>query len=216
MDTRKPNYETERLLRSARSKVEQMVERGETDPALRVLKENPDLATDSEAAIELIYAEFLALEEAGRFSDANSWLDKFPEHRVRLERLLKLHDFLSADKVESLGGLASSTGANERSPEQDVALQPFAKYELLDEIGRGGMGIVYRARQQGLGRVVALKVLRSIESHPKVRQRFQQEAETVASLQHPNIVQVIEISPGKRKRISFDGILKWWFVGSEA
>lgn len=194
MDTRKPNYETERLLRSARSKVEQMVERGETDPALRVLKENPDLATDSEAAIELIYAEFLALEEAGRFSDANSWLDKFPEHRVRLERLLKLHDFLSADKVESLGGLASSTGANERSPEQDVALQPFAKYELLDEIGRGGMGIVYRARQQGLGRVVALKVLRSIESHPKVRQRFQQEAETVASLQHPNIVQVIEIS----------------------
>lgn len=194
MDTRKPNNETERLLRSARSKIEQMVERGETDPALMVLRENPELATDTEAAIELIYAEFLALEEAGRFSDANSWLDKFPEHRVRLERLLKLHDFLSADKVGSLGGLASSPSANDRSPEQDVALQPFAKYELLGEIGRGGMGIVYRARQQGLGRVVALKVLRSIESHPKVRQRFQQEAETVASLQHPNIVQVIEIS----------------------
>lgn len=194
MDTRKPNNETERLLRSARSKIEQMVELGETDPALMVLRENPELATDTEAAIELIYAEFLALEEAGRFSDANSWLDKFPEHRVRLERLLKLHDFLSADKVGSLGGLASSPSANDRSPEQDVALQPFAKYELLGEIGRGGMGIVYRARQQGLGRVVALKVLRSIESHPKVRQRFQQEAETVASLQHPNIVQVIEIS----------------------
>ena len=194
MDTRKTANDTERLLRIARSKVEQLVEKGESDAANLVLAENPELANDPEAALELIYAEFLALDEIGRLPESNSWLEKFPAHRPRLERLLKLHDFLSTDKTASLGALSTTEFVGERSPEQDVALQPFNKYELLNELGRGGMGIVYRARQEGLGRIVALKVLRSIENHPKVRQRFQQEAETVASLQHPNIVQVIEIS----------------------
>jgi serine/threonine protein kinase len=194
MDTRKTANDTERLLRIARSKVEQLVEKGEADAANLVLAENPELANDPEAAIELIYAEFLALDEIGRLPESNSWLEKFPAHRPRLERLLKLHDFLSTDQTTSLSALSTTDPLGERSPDQDVALQPFNKYELLNELGRGGMGIVYRARQEGLGRIVAFKVLRSIENHPKVRQRFQQEAETVASLQHPNIVQVIEIS----------------------
>jgi tetratricopeptide (TPR) repeat protein len=194
MDTRQPANDTERLLRTARSKVEQFVGQGEVDAAHLVLREYPELANDSESAIELIYAEFLALEERGQLPQSDLWLDKFPAHRNRLERLLKLHDFLSAEKSGSLGSVSRDGAVGDRSPEQDVASQPFAKYELIHEVGRGGMGIVYRARQHGLGRIVALKVLRSIENHPKVRQRFQQEAETVASLQHPNIVQVIEIS----------------------
>lgn len=194
MDTRRSANETERLLRIARTQVEELVAQGEVDAASRVLLENPMLAADPESAIELIYAEFLTLEELGRLPDSSTWLQKFPAHRERLERLLKLHDFLSAEKTGNFGSLSASDSVGDRSSTEDVAQQPFPKYELLEEIGRGGMGIVYRARQQGLGRVVALKVLRSIESHPKVRQRFQLEAETVASLQHPNIVQVIEIS----------------------
>ena len=65
-------------------------------------------------------------------------------------------------------------------------------YEILAELGRGGMGVVYKARQVGLDRFVALKMIRSAEyaAHQEVV-RFKAEAEAVAKLQHPNIVQEI-------------------------
>src|SRR5262249_31593001 len=64
-------------------------------------------------------------------------------------------------------------------------------YEVLAELGRGGMGVVYRARQGALGREVALKRLR--ESDPALVARLRTEAEALARLQHPNIVQVFEV-----------------------
>jgi eukaryotic-like serine/threonine-protein kinase len=77
---------------------------------------------------------------------------------------------------------------------QSVTSLDLPGYEVLGEVGRGGMGVVYKARQVGLKRTVALKmVLAGAQAGPLLRARFRREAEVVARLHHPHIVEVHEI-----------------------
>ena len=113
-----------------------------------------------------------------------------PEQAEAFRKLLPIFRGLAGLKPLTSRDVAAA-GAGKEGP---VAGQGFADFHIVREIGRGGMGVVYEARQAALGRRVALKVLPlAAAMDPKALQRFQLEAQVAGLLQHPHIVPVYAV-----------------------
>jgi WD40 repeat protein/tRNA A-37 threonylcarbamoyl transferase component Bud32 len=140
---------------------------------------------------EEILVALVEASESGNTLDLGEVRAKYPEFGDELA------DFFTGRK--HLGALAkplrqAASCASPAGPPVGTRVRYFGDYELLEEIARGGMGVVYRARQVSLQRIVALKMILAGQLASETdRQRFHQEAKAAANLDHPNIVPIYEV-----------------------
>jgi tetratricopeptide (TPR) repeat protein len=169
---------------------------GQRIPAETYLIRHPTLEDgDGEAAVELIYGEFLLREELGESPALDEFIWRFPRFATRLQRQLDLHGVLQ--DVEPFPKDPEGPALTMNDPTAGITAEEVRwcppGYKVLGVLGRGGMGAVYKAWQIGLKRVVALKVIRADAYADAHAARFQAEAEAAARFQHPNIVPVFEV-----------------------
>jgi tetratricopeptide (TPR) repeat protein len=150
------------------------------------------------ARLDEIIADYLEAIEAGNLPDRCAILAAHPDLAVELEAFFADHDRLSraADPLRTIARAARAGLDVPPPPAERDGGRPreFGGYELLEELGHGGMGTVYRARQKGLNRVVALKrIIAGPWATGAELQRFRLEAEAAALLDHPNIVPIYEV-----------------------
>jgi serine/threonine protein kinase len=146
----------------------------------------PELGTTSEREQQLQEAvlTYLKAADAGQAPDPQALLAQHPELTKELTAFLDDHDQL--DRL-----LAPLRAPAEHLREAEGRL--LGDYKVLEKIGQGGMGVVYKARQVSLNRIVALKMIDTrVPLSAASRIRFQTEARAVAQLDHPNIVHVYQ------------------------
>ncbi len=182
----------ESQLRRARTDLEEGLRAFVDKRTETLLDAYPALAADQEAALELVYTEFVLREQLGQNPDPDDWYRRFPHWKADLEQMFEVHRELK--KEDSLRKSRAATVGFPALPETTSAARRIGEFEILGELGRGGMGVVYKARQPSLGRTVAVKViLAGAHAGTRERERFRREAETAARLDHSNIVRIYEV-----------------------
>jgi tetratricopeptide (TPR) repeat protein len=164
---------------------EMLVERGEFALAVAKYEEAIGSVGVENASTDLLEGSARALERAGKHREAISTYEAIwrrDAHRDDVaERIEQLKRELEASEAPLAETVAASTAPRE------------SRYELVEEIGRGGMGVVYKARDKRLERVVALKRLpENLREHPRAVELFEREARAAARLNHANIVTLFD------------------------
>src|SRR5262249_28839952 len=135
--------------------------------------------------------EFVEAFRQGKRPSVEEFARRYPEHADQIRDMLPA--LVLMEKAKSAND-ASGEGGKAAVPAAAVPLRQLGDYQILREVGRGGMGVVYEAQQLSLGRHVAIKVL---PPHalldPRQLGRFQREARSAARLHHTNIVPVFGV-----------------------
>jgi len=157
----------------------------------------------SDPRSEEVVSAYLQALQAGRETDRQRLLDRFPNLAPELKAFSAYYDRLTKldpGPTQAAAAAAATVPHPSRTEEpQPLPLDgTFGDYELLALIARGGMGVVYKARQISLNRTVAVKMVQSGEfASEEVVERFRTEAEAAANLQHANIVAIHEVGVHK-------------------
>jgi len=143
-------------------------------------------AQDREEILDEVIAGYLGAVKKGQAPTRQQLLERHPDLAFELASFLDDH--------EQINRLTTPLRAVFSPAPAPVLGEMVGNYELVAELARGGMGVVYTARQKNVQRIVALKMMRSgVRASASELQRFRAETEAVANLDHPNIVPIYEV-----------------------
>lgn len=167
------------------------------------LEQQPQLRADAQGLLCLVRNEILIRRQQGDGPPLEEYARRFPELKAQFEGDFVRdsqdtdHSVIPQTLVAESGTPGPSASSPTLAPPKPISATPqtISDYELQGVLGRGGMGVVYKARQKRLNRIVALKMMLGgvYASDDEIR-RFHLEAEAAAKLQHPNIAQIYEHS----------------------
>jgi eukaryotic-like serine/threonine-protein kinase len=151
----------------------------------------PSSDSSRDVLLEQLAAEFVERHRGGEHPPLSEYTARYPDLAADIREL-----FPALVQIEQLKPPADPTGGFEPAPAASNGATPerLGEYRILREVGRGGMGVVYEAEQESLGRHVALKVLPSSALlNATYLERFRREAKAAARLHHTNIVPVFGV-----------------------